>query len=97
MEAVKASISALTSAIEGDRAESARQREMQADRLSNLESVVASIRADMDEVKPLAMRWKSWQNIGIGVLMAVGAIGAVGQYVFDYFHDAITSLLGLGK
>ena len=97
MEAMQASIIALTAAIDSDRAEAFRQREASAKRLAALEDVVASIRADMDMVKPLAEKWRRWQYVGFGAVMTIGAIGSVIGAALQFFHDQVLSLLRMGN
>lgn len=97
MDAVQASIAALTRSIENDRAEAALLREASVKRLTALEGMVASIREDMDIVKPMAEKWRRWQYVGFGVVMTVGAIGATIGAGLQFFHDQALSFLGLGK
>lgn len=97
MESVQSSIAALANAIDRDRADAHNQREASLKRLSTLEGMVVSIREDMDVVKPLAEKWRRWQYVGFGIVMTVGAAGAMIGAGLQFFHDQVLTILGLGE
>ena len=71
--------------ISADRRDATDQREAMAKAHDAVQKNVAFLRADMDTVKQLAEKWRTWQYVGFGAMLTVGAIGAGIGAGFTYF------------
>lgn len=96
MDAVRSLIASLTSTLETDRAEAARLRQSNADKLAAIDEAVTALRKDMDMVKPLAEKWRRWQYVGLGALLTIGAIGSIIGAGFQFFQAKILAILHAG-
>lgn len=91
MDAIKEALRSLTANIERDREDAHRHRSAAEAKLAHVETVIASLRSDMDTVKPLAEKWRRWQYVGFGALLTVGAIGSVIGSALTYFKAQIVA------
>jgi len=73
---MQASINALAHEVKEEREHSGAQRQSLADSLATLHADVATLREDMDAVKPFTEKWQRWQYVGFGAILTVGAIGS---------------------
>lgn len=94
--AVQESLRAIKESIDSERAEAQTQRQSLADNMSKvtarqqeMAATLASLRADMDEVKPITEQVSRWRYVGVGVVITVGAIGSVVGAGLSYFKTWI--------
>jgi hypothetical protein len=95
ISALEVSVRALTDVIVKEREAAATQRIEAAAKLSAVASDVAALRSDMDMVKPLAMKWVRWSNIGFGVFASVSVLGTAFWAAVNFFHEPLLNLMGL--